>query len=485
MTELAEPRGSGEFSMGNQTGATREADVMEADFGDRLRTLRRSAGISQVELAGKQLSASYISLLEGGKRHPSAEVVQLLAKRLHCTASDLIDPITREQGQRTQLEISFARLALANGEAENARHRLEELLPSTLADPQTADDTRYLLAEIYWRAGQYDAAIDALLLVFERCVAGTSHLPLATVGLRLTRCYLEAGDLQAAIRHGESTLRLMTELGLENSDEYLRAAATLVMAYHHAGDLAHASVWVSGMIEQAERRSSTPGQAALYWNAAVVAQERGRLGEAVRLSERALALLSEQNSSRDLGVLYTTCAELVLQVDPAQAGQAVELLDRARPLLDCFATAADLGEWEDVRAMAALVQGEPLAAEDFARQALGTLPASVQPEGAKAQLILGDALAAQGRSVEAAASYLAAVKVLRECPAQRRTATLWRELADRLTGCGHPETALTAYRQALDSAGVRAVARPRLSPRPDTARLPLVPVTPAEQAAVN
>jgi tetratricopeptide (TPR) repeat protein len=458
---------------------------MDADFGDRLRTLRRSAGISQVELAGNQLSASYISLLEGGKRHPSAEVVQLLAERLRCTASDLADPVTREQSQRAQLEIAFAKLTLANGETEDARHRLEELLPSALADPQTADDVRYLLAEVYWRAGQYDAAIKALLPVFEHCVSGIGHLPLATVGLRLTRCYLEAGDLQAAIRHGESTLRLMAELGLESSDEYLRAAATLVMAYHHAGDLTHAGVWVSEMIEQAERRGHSPGQAALYWNAAVVAQTQGRLGDAVHLSERALALLSEQNSSRDLGVLYTTCAQLVLQVDPVQASQAVELLNRAQPLLDCFATDADRGEWEGVRALAALAQGEAIAAEEFARQALDTLAASIQPEGVKAQVSLGDALAAQGRAAEATASYLAAVETLQECPPGRRTAALWRELADRLAERGQPEAALTAYRQALDSAGVRAVARPRSGPRPDASGLPPAPLVTTEQATVT
>jgi tetratricopeptide (TPR) repeat protein len=239
------------------------------------------------------------------------------------------------------------------------------------------------------------------------------------------------------------------------------------------------------MIEQAERRGSTPGQAALYWNAAVVAQTQGRLGDAVHLSERALALLSEQNSSRDLGVLYTTCAQLVLQVDPAQASQAVELLNRARPLLDDFATDTDRGEWEGVRAMAALAQGEPLAAEGFARQALGTLSASIQPEGVKAQLSLGDALAAQGRTAEATAGYLAAFEALEEGPTERRTATLWRELADRLAGCGQPEAALTAYRRALDSAGVRAVARPRPSPRFDVAGFPPAPIIATKQATVT
>jgi tetratricopeptide (TPR) repeat protein len=437
-----------------------EAKVMSPDFGGRLRELRRVAGISQVELAGDQLSPSYISLLEAGKRHPSDEVIQLLAERLRCSVEDLANPVTREQAERIQLEIAYAKLAMANGEAEDARRRLEAVLPSVPTDKEAGDDVRFLLAEAYWRAGEHRAAIESLLPVYEHCVARASHLPLTTVALRLTRCYLEAGDLQAAIRHGESALQVMAEQGLEHTDEYLRAAATLVAAYYEAGDLAHATVWVSGMIERAEQRGSTPGQAALYWNAAVVAEAQGRLSDAVHLSQRALALMSEQNSSRDLGVLYTTCAYFLLEVDPGRAGRAVGLLERALPLLKDFASAADLGAWEATRALAALAQDEPVAAEDFARQAVVTLAETPQPEAAQARLSLGDALAVQGRHDEAAASYLAASAVLEQCPPVRKVAVIWREVADRLAGSGQEEAALVAYRRALDSVGVRATPKP-------------------------
>lgn len=437
---------------------------MSREFGDRLRELRQARDISQVGLAGGQLSPSYISLLEAGKRHPSDEVIRLLAERLQCTEGDLVSPTTREQAQRIQLEVAYARLAMANGETEDARRRLEALLPSVLTDQEADDDIRFLLAEAYWRAGEHRAAIESLLPVYERCVARTCHLPLTTVGLRLTRCYLEAGDLQAAIRHGESALRVMAEQGLENTDEYLRAAATLVAAYYEAGDLTHATVWVSGMIEQAEQRGSTPGQAALYWNAAVVAEAQGRLSDAVHLSRRALALMSEQDSSRDLGVLYTTCAHFLLEVDPGRAGQAVGLLERALPLLKDFASASDLGAWEATRALAALAQDEPVAAEDFARQAVVTLAETPQPEAAQARLSLGDALGVQGRHDEAASNYLAACAVLEQCSPVRRTAVVWREAADRLAGSGQAEAAVAAYRRALDTAGVRPVTRPTTQP---------------------
>jgi tetratricopeptide (TPR) repeat protein len=465
-----------------ETGGTQEVDVMRADFGDRLRELRRTAGISQVELAGDRLSPSYISLLEAGKRHPSEEVIQLLAERLHCTVHDLSDPVSREQAQRARLDISFARLALANGETDDARRRLEALLPSMLRDQEAADEIRFLLAEVYWRDGEPTAAVGALLPVYEHCLARTSHLPLTTVGMRLTLFYADAGDLQAAIRYGEQALQAMAEQGLQDTDEYLRAAASLLGTYYDAGDLAHATAWAATMIEKAERQGSAPGQASLYWNAALVAELQGRLGDAVQLSQRALALLSEQNNSRDLGVLYVTCAHFLLQVDPGQAREAIGLLERALPMLKDFASAADLGEWEGTRARAALALGELVAAEDFARQAVVTLAKLASTESARAHVTLGDALAAQGRQAEAARSYLAASDVLELCPQARKASPIWREVADRLAESGRADAAMVAYRRALDTAGVRPGARSAVTPAATATTVSARP-TPAPRAA--
>jgi tetratricopeptide (TPR) repeat protein len=223
------------------------------------------------------------------------------------------------------------------------------------------------------------------------------------------------------------------------------------------------------MIERAGLRGSGPGQAALYWNAAVVAEAQGRLGDAVHFSQRALELMSEQNGSRDLGALYVTCAQLLVTVDPGRAGQAVRLLDQALPLLKDFASDGDLGTWEGTRAAAALAQGEPVAAEDFARQAVVTLPSHQSAERAQAHVSLGDALAVQGRTGEAEASYQDAYEVLHDGAAGRKAAVIWRQVADRLVRSGRPELALDAYQRALDTVGVRSaapatVARPTQAP---------------------
>lgn len=53
-----------------------------AEFGQLLRQSRRSRKMSQVELGGGRYSGSYISHLESGRRTPTPEVIDFLARRL-------------------------------------------------------------------------------------------------------------------------------------------------------------------------------------------------------------------------------------------------------------------------------------------------------------------------------------------------------------------------------------------------------------------
>ncbi|MFE6737155.1 helix-turn-helix domain-containing protein [Streptomyces tubercidicus] len=53
-----------------------------ADTGRRIKELRVSAGMTQHDLAGSEMSSSYISLVEHGKRIPSGRALKILAERL-------------------------------------------------------------------------------------------------------------------------------------------------------------------------------------------------------------------------------------------------------------------------------------------------------------------------------------------------------------------------------------------------------------------
>jgi len=74
---------------------------------ERLRTLRKHAGLTQCELAGERFSKEYVSQIELGKTKPSAEAIDYLAARLD------VDPLFLEIGvssdERSRIEATLAR----------------------------------------------------------------------------------------------------------------------------------------------------------------------------------------------------------------------------------------------------------------------------------------------------------------------------------------------------------------------------------------
>src|SRR5262245_51151016 len=74
---------------------------------ERVRTLRKHAGLTQTELAGERFSKEYVSQIELGKTRPSAEAIEYLAARLD------VDPLFLETGvssdERGRIEATLAR----------------------------------------------------------------------------------------------------------------------------------------------------------------------------------------------------------------------------------------------------------------------------------------------------------------------------------------------------------------------------------------
>jgi len=69
----------------------RKITQKELRFAKRLKKLRKEAGLTQEELAEKcDLSTTYIGLLETGKRRPSMDTLNILARKLDVRVSELI-----------------------------------------------------------------------------------------------------------------------------------------------------------------------------------------------------------------------------------------------------------------------------------------------------------------------------------------------------------------------------------------------------------
>lgn len=422
-------------------------------FGERLRELRLASGLSQAELAGDGLSASYISLLEAGKRTASDDVVQQLSVRLGCSPSQLADGKPSERDERVTLELAFARLAVEHGEAPEARRRLERLVAEEGLPVRVRDDVSYQLAVACDRSGDLAGAIRVLLPLFERACVRQTHLLVHVLGVSLCGCYQDAGDIAQAVVVGERALTAAREQGLGATDEYFRLAATVMTAYMERGDYTHARVWAEELLAEARAEGRRTGQAAVYWNLGLLAEQEGRVRDALVLYEQALGHLSELDSSRDFARLRVSLAIVLLHDDPPQAERAAGMLERCADDLTDLGSRPDLAQWNWAMSVALLHQGDLAAAEVRARQALD-LARDSPAIRADALQSLGDILSAQGREEAAVDARGDAVTALRSSPPGRYLALSWRELGERLAEDDLP-AAVEAFRRALDAVGVR------------------------------
>ena len=142
--------------------------------GQRVRSLRRSAGLSQVELAGGRFSKEYVSQIERGKTRPSGDTLEWLADRLETDREFLEHGLTRADAERVEAGLREAELlndAARYGEALEAFGRTRELNAATLP---TAFSLRLLRGEAWTRirTGDLDAAMALLEDAAALTVAG-------------------------------------------------------------------------------------------------------------------------------------------------------------------------------------------------------------------------------------------------------------------------------------------------------------------------
>ena len=423
-------------------------------LGDRVRQLRLKRGLTQQDLATADIHASYISLIEAGKRTPTTRRLDTIAKRLGTTVDYLVTGIAEDRRRQDELELGTARLLLADGRAADAVARFRPLLTSP--DVRIASEARWGLAAAYEGAGDLEAAItqyEALRAAAANDSADESMLAAATA---LSRCYREAGDLAHAIDVGEDALARIRRYGLVGSDAYVSVLVTVAGAYLERGDVTKAGLLLDEIQQQVDALGSPRSRGAAYWNAAALAGELGETAESVRLIERALALFGEGDDARNLARLRTAHATLLMRHDSARADDAVKSLTDARSKLATLGSDVDVAYCETELARALTLTGRAADGVATARQALERLDHGMRLESARARVALAHALAASGDSAEARTEYLAAAAALEAMGARRQAALVWLELAEMERATGDVDQALIAVTRSLSAGHLRA-----------------------------
>lgn len=421
---------------------------------DRVREARLAAGLSQTRLAGDAFSPSYISLIEAGHREPTDAALAVLAERLGTTLEFLKHGEEGPNEARTRLELDYARLALVNGEAADAARRVAQL-DLDVVTPRLRAEALFTRARALEMLGQLEESIAILEPLYTDAMRAGDHLELARLAVDLVVTYLEAGDLHRSVEVGERTMSLLEDAELGGTDEHLRLGSTLLWSYVERGDLLFAAQRVSELIRVAEQLGTPRGRGSVYWNAAVVAEERRDYEQAQRFTERALALLGEGEADRDIPRLRVNYAWLLLRSDPPEPRAALDQLDKAERWLVVLGSAGDRARMDVERSRAYLLLGDVVRATEHARAAFELLGDMPRLETTTALVALGDALEAQGDDAGAAGAYERAASMLAMMSASRQSASIWRDLGDRYMFRGEVKRAAETFDRALREAGLR------------------------------
>ncbi|MEX2973790.1 helix-turn-helix domain-containing protein [Streptomyces sp. C184] len=423
--------------------------------GRRLRDLRRARGLKQQDLASDDVSVSYISMIESGKRTPSAAVVSLLAERLGCTTGYLLTGQDATRTRELELKAAFADLSLHNGAIGEALQAFSEVLASAPVLPEaTVRRARLGQALALEQLGRLEAAVQALTMLYEdpKCIAGSAEW--SQLATALCRCHQALGDQVLSVEIGERALRRLDQLGLEATDDHIQLGAVLVSCYRSRGDLAKARLVVERLTRFADDHGGRNAQREIYWNAALVAQSQGHIDEALTLAERARALLVEGDNVRHRALLSGVYGMLLLCTDPGDPERARQLLEESHAQLVEVGTAAEQATAESSLAVACLRLHQAVEAQQHASRALGLLRDEPRRESVEARAVLAHAQFSAGESQRAQETLRAAGTQLRQLPPARSSAAVWRQIADIWQQYGYVAESTAAYQQALNDAGL-------------------------------
>lgn len=424
-------------------------------FASRLRAERVRAGLSQTELAGADMSPSYISLMEAGRRSPTAEVLARLAERLGTSADYLRHGDQGAEREQGRLQVALAQAEVSRGLLREASDRLANVDLDSIGE-RYRSRALLTLARVREGMGDLSEAVTLYETLLGEALRAGRHLDAAAIAADLVGAYHEAGNLGRAITLGEGVLAELEVAALAGTSEHLRLAATTLWSYYERGDLLYATQRAAELVGVAERAPTSRDRARLYLEAAGLAERQGHLLGARDLAERAAAAAATDVVADDTPRARLQYAWLLLRAVRSRPDVALEQLDLAADALVNVGSPSVRARLGTERARAHLLLGSHECARALAQEALavlGDLDAGI--DVCEARIVLGDVCAAAGDLDDASRHYQWAADRLERLASGRTTAGVWSALADRLSAQGDHVRASHAYRAAVRAAGVR------------------------------
>ena len=373
-------------------------------FGEKLRAERLDRGLTQAELGRDLYSPSYISLLETGRREPTADVIEELARRLELAPKAL-------EAWSQPVSVSDAEYVLAGLYARQAWDLRDYALAETHAATaaQIALEAKntsawwnmtYMQAECLMKQGHLKECQDIVQRLLDHPMAAES----AGLGVRARQmlaavCHGQ-GQLAVAVEHAQEAVRLCAELP-KGSTLIIGALRALIGALAESGRLDEAWEYCQAMNEQMDEHSMTQLAGEVAWVIGNVAFMRHDYTEGIRYHERAAQLLSPANDI-DLWARFNKASAAVRLSSGIVEPETLKSIERAELALSIVGgNKTDQLEVAFIRARWLYLTGDIVAAVQKLREIHADKDALAKHVAGEVALLLGKALKAAGESDEA------------------------------------------------------------------------------------
>jgi len=419
--------------------------------GARVRLLRRSAGLSQAELAAGRFSKEYVSQIERGKTRPTPETLEWLAGRLATDREFLEHGVSKAEKERLEA-------ALRDAERLVEEHRYDDALLAFRRVREIADSVsaptlflRLLRGEAWARIrlGELDSAMSLLEEAAALTVtAGFTDDDRAEVVFQVGVVRYSQSSIADAIVLFDQALILAA--GPESGADRLRSDIFhwRSRCYRRNRDWVAAQEDIERALELAEACADTRRVADALFQASLVAQRQGRWVLARTYAERARALFDELGDRATVARLLNNLAGLNHLL--GNIVQAIALLEEAFEIFVELDLAVDAGYVCSSLAEIRLGCGEFEMSETQARKALDLLGGRADhlQEVGTAQLALGRALVGQGRLDEAEKWIAGADATFQQARSMSHRSSAWIAQGDIESQRGHDGVAAGLYRRA-------------------------------------
>ncbi|GGH90383.1 helix-turn-helix domain-containing protein [Arthrobacter liuii] len=392
-------------------------------FGEKLRAERLERGLTQAELGKDLYSPSYISLLETGRREPTAEVIEELARRLELAPKALeawSQPISVSDAEYVLAGL-YARQAWDLRDYPLAASHAASAAQIALEGKNTSAwwNMTYMQAECLMKQGDLQECQKIIERLLEHPMARES------VGLGV-----RARQMLAAVCHGQGQLALAVEHALEavklsvnlprGSTVLIGAHRILIGALAESGRLDEAWKYCQALLDQVDEHSMSQLAGEVAWVVGNVAFMRHDYTEGVKHHERAARLLSPANDI-ELWARFNKASAAVRLSSGIVEPETLAAIERAELAFSIVGgTKSDELEVAFIRARWLYLTGDIVAAVEKLREIHAERDALGKHTAGEVSLLLGKSLKASGETEEALVHLEEARKAFAAAGAQDR-----------------------------------------------------------------